>query len=60
VLLELPAILTGLWLYRRFTAGGQQRDDNAVPLWQETLGSVAVSFTRLLQPVKPPIKEREA
>ncbi|WP_425055294.1 sodium-dependent bicarbonate transport family permease [Pseudomonas abyssi] len=42
VLLELPAILTGLWLYRRFTAGGQQRDDNAVPLWQETLTNRSV------------------
>ena len=42
VLLELPAILTGLWLYRRFTTANQQHDDNATPLWQETLTNRSV------------------
>lgn len=40
VLLELPAIMVGLWFYRRFG----QRTDNAqgAPLWQETLTNRSV------------------
>ncbi len=42
VLLELPAILTGLWLYRRLgtTSGGAQSQGPA--LWQETLTNRSV------------------
>lgn len=46
VLLELPAILTGLWLYQRFTRG-QGADQvtekrEGPPLWQETLTNRSV------------------
>lgn len=42
VLLELPAILTGLWLYRRYTLGTAQTSSNGTPLWQETLTNRSV------------------
>ncbi|MDX1457592.1 MAG: sodium-dependent bicarbonate transport family permease [Marinobacter sp.] len=42
VLLELPAILTGLWLYRRYTQGAAQTSTNGTPLWQETLTNRSV------------------
>lgn len=42
VLLELPAILTGLWLYRRFTRGQAPASESAAPLWQETLTNRSV------------------
>ncbi|MEP1215894.1 MAG: sodium-dependent bicarbonate transport family permease [Marinobacter sp.] len=42
VLLELPAILTGLWLYRRYTVGAAQTGSSGTPLWQETLTNRSV------------------
>ncbi|MDX1587371.1 MAG: sodium-dependent bicarbonate transport family permease [Oleiphilaceae bacterium] len=42
VLLELPAILTGLWLYRRYTKDKMPRADGVGPLWQETLTNRSV------------------
>ncbi|TVP53964.1 MAG: sodium-dependent bicarbonate transport family permease [Halomonadaceae bacterium] len=42
VLLELPAILTGLWLYRRYTRGQAPEAGQAAPLWQETLTNRSV------------------
>lgn len=42
VLLELPAILTGLWLYRRYTQGAAQSTSVGTPLWQETLTNRSV------------------
>jgi hypothetical protein len=42
VLLELPAILTGLWLYRRFGSAGNPDNAVATPLWQETLTNRSV------------------
>ncbi|GAA6131198.1 sodium-dependent bicarbonate transport family permease [Halopseudomonas sabulinigri] len=43
VLLELPAILTGLWLYRRFSNNDQHiHKAPATPLWQETLTNRSV------------------
>lgn len=42
VLLELPAILTGMWLYRRFTRDKTPAMGEAAPLWQETLTNRSV------------------
>ena len=43
VLLELPAIITGLWLYRRFSPSAGQADAaKTTPLWQETLTNRSV------------------
>ena len=42
VLLELPAILTGLWLYRRYQRGGASTSGSGTPLWQETLTNRSV------------------
>ncbi len=42
VLLELPAILTGLWLYRRYTQEAAQTSSTGTPLWQETLTNRSV------------------
>lgn len=42
VLLELPAILTGMWLYRRFTRGQSDASAAGAPLWQETLTNRSV------------------
>ncbi|EAZ99090.1 sodium-dependent bicarbonate transport family permease [Marinobacter sp. ELB17] len=42
VLLELPAILTGLWLYRRYTQDAAQTSSTGTPLWQETLTNRSV------------------
>lgn len=42
VLLELPAILAGLWLYRRFSKGQSTDSNAAAPLWQETLTNRSV------------------
>lgn len=42
VLLELPAILTGLWLYRRFTRGQTTTVETSTPMWQETLTNRSV------------------
>ncbi|MCK7550936.1 MULTISPECIES: sodium-dependent bicarbonate transport family permease [Marinobacter] len=42
VLLELPAILTGLWLYRRYQQGGASMSGTGTPLWQETLTNRSV------------------
>ncbi|MCX4187712.1 sodium-dependent bicarbonate transport family permease [Methylophaga sp. OBS4] len=42
VLLELPAILTGLWLYRRYTRDQPPEAGEAAPLWQETLTNRSV------------------
>lgn len=42
VLLELPAILTGLWLYRRYTQETAQTSSTGTPLWQETLTNRSV------------------
>ncbi len=42
VLLELPAILTGLWLYRRYTRGKARGGVKAAPMWQETLTNRSV------------------
>lgn len=42
VLLELPAILTGLWLYRRCTQEATQSTSAGTPLWQETLTNRSV------------------
>ncbi|MDX1599336.1 MAG: sodium-dependent bicarbonate transport family permease, partial [Marinobacter sp.] len=42
VLLELPAILTGLWLYRRFTQKAALSSNAGTPLWQETLTNRSV------------------
>lgn len=43
VLLELPAILTGMWLYRRFTRDRTPASgEAATPLWQETLTNRSV------------------
>lgn len=42
VLLELPAILTGLWLYRRCTQEAAQSSNAGTPLWQETLTNRSV------------------
>lgn len=41
VLLELPAILTGLWFYRRFGKRTETTEGGA-PLWQETLTNRSV------------------
>src|SRR5690554_2662329 len=40
VLLELPAIMVGLWFYRRF--GKRTGDSKGTPLWQETLTNRSV------------------
>ncbi|MDX1635391.1 MAG: sodium-dependent bicarbonate transport family permease [Marinobacter sp.] len=40
VMLELPAILVGLWFYRRFSA--QAATTTGSPLWQETLTNRSV------------------
>ncbi|WP_372995316.1 sodium-dependent bicarbonate transport family permease [Marinobacter sp.] len=40
VLLELPAIMVGLWFYRRFGKPGGNRE--GTPLWQETLTNRSV------------------
>ena len=43
VLLELPAILTGIWLYRRLTADASASVKGSGPaLWQETLTNRSV------------------
>ncbi|MFW5825090.1 MAG: sodium-dependent bicarbonate transport family permease [Marinobacter sp.] len=41
VLLELPAIVLGLWFYRRFT-GTATTSAGSTPLWQETLTNRSV------------------
>ncbi|WP_189574307.1 sodium-dependent bicarbonate transport family permease [Marinobacter zhanjiangensis] len=41
VLLELPAILMGLWFYRRFS-GRKAPGEGSTPLWQETLTNRSV------------------
>ena len=43
VLLELPAIITGLWLYRRLgSPSGPAQTVASTPLWQETLTNRSV------------------
>jgi hypothetical protein len=42
VLLELPAILTGLWLYRRLTDASARTTNQGPALWQETLTNRSV------------------
>lgn len=42
VLLELPAILTGLWLYRRLTGAAADTGSQGPALWQETLTNRSV------------------
>lgn len=42
VLLELPAILTGLWLYRRYSGQASSQGGHAASLWQETLTNRSV------------------
>lgn len=42
VLLELPAILAGLWLYRHFAKGQPTHSDAPAPLWQETFTNRSV------------------